>query len=65
METRSHTGKIDIFLRNLDPYNIGLVEKGFLFSGKMLICGWNLPYLEVNRIYANGHSPEACIIPTF
>ena len=43
----------------------GLIEKGLLFPRKMLVCGWNLPYLEVNGIYTNDHSPHACTIPTF
>ena len=27
----------------------------------MLVCGWNLPYLEVNGIYTNDHSPDSYI----
>ena len=27
---------------------VGLIEKGLLFLRKMLVCGWNLPCLEVN-----------------
>ena len=27
------------------------IEKGLLFLGIMLVCGWNLPYLKVNRRY--------------
>ena len=30
---------------------VGLIEKGLLFPGKMLVSHCNLPYLEVNRIY--------------
>ena len=30
---------------------LGLIEKGFLFPGKMLVCSWNFPYLEINEIY--------------
>ena len=30
---------------------LGLIEKGLLFPGEMLVCGWNLPHLEVNGIY--------------
>ena len=29
---------------------VGLIEKGLLFPGKMLVCDWYLPYLKVNGI---------------
>ena len=57
---RSQTIKIDVFFSEILTYTTA----GFLHI-KMLVCGWNLPYLEVNRIYTNDHSPDACTIPTF
>ena len=38
------------FSENLTHTTVGLIEKGLLFLGKMLVCGWNLPYLEGNGI---------------
>ena len=49
--TRSQTGRNDVFSEFLTHITVGLIEKGLLFLGKMLVCGWNLPYLEVNGIY--------------
>ena len=53
MVTRSQTRKIDVFFfffqKSQPTQQYGLIEKG-LFPGKMLVYGWNLPYLEVDRI---------------
>ena len=57
MVRRFQTGKIVDFLSK---------EKGLLFPGKMFVCGWNLPYLEVNGICLIWkHTPYAPIIPHF
>ena len=40
-----------VFSEILTRTTVGLIEKGLLFQGKMLICGRNLLYLEVNGIY--------------
>ena len=50
----SQTRKIDVFFffffqKSQPKQQYGLIEKG-LFPGKMLVYGWNLPYLEVDRI---------------
>ena len=42
---RLQTWKIDVFFRK--SWTIGLREKGLLFRGKMMFCGWNLSYLEL------------------
>ena len=55
---RSQTGKNDAFISEILTY-------ATVYTRKMLVCGWNVPYLEVNGIYTNDHSPDACIIPTF
>ena len=49
MVTRSQT--IYFFQKSqpVNPHN-SLIGKGLLFPEKMLFCGWNLPYLEVNGI---------------
>ena len=44
---RSQTKKIDV----LNIETVGLIEKRLSFPGKILVCGWNLPYLKVNGIY--------------
>ena len=46
--TRSQSEKKKNFFRNYDPQNNRLL--GF-FTRKMVACGWNVPYLEVNGIY--------------
>ena len=43
---------------------LDLIEEGLLIPGKMLACGSNLPYLEVNGI-SGDHSSSAAITPTF
>ena len=62
MVKRIKTGKIVFFFFNLDVHNSKLNKKGLLFSGKMLVCGWNLSYLEVNGI-KNDHSADVTIFP--
>ena len=39
-----------LFSELLIHTTVGLLEKGLLFPGKKLVCGWNLPYLKVNGI---------------
>ena len=46
---RFETGKTDVILEILAHTTVGLIDKGLLFPRKMF-CGWDLPYLEVNRI---------------
>ena len=43
--------KIDAFFSEILTYKtaLGLIEIGLLFQ-EMLVCGWNLSYLEVNGI---------------
>ena len=43
---------------------LGLIEDGLLFQGKMSVCGWNLPYFEVNGIYRY-HSSDVPTVPRF
>ena len=51
--TRSQTRKVDAFIfQKFQPtQQTDLKQKKgcFLFPGKMLVCGWSLPYLEVNE----------------
>ena len=49
--TRFQSRNNDAFSEMLTCATVGLIEKGLLFTGKMLVYGWNLPYLEVNGIY--------------
>ena len=65
MITKSQTGKIDDFFSEILTHTtVGLIEKGLLFPGKVLVWGCSLPYVEVKWICTNDHSPDACIIPT-
>ena len=67
MVRRLQTEKIDVFffLEILTHTAVGLIEEGLLFPGKILVCAWNMLYLEINGIYTNDHSPDVPIIPTF
>ena len=49
MVTRSQTGKSMLISEILTHKTVGLIEKGLLFPGEMLVCDWNLLYLEVNE----------------
>ena len=43
--------KFMLFFSEILTYTtVGLREKGLLFPGDTLVCGWNLPYLKVNEI---------------
>ena len=45
-----------LFQKILTCTAVGLIEKVFLFPEKMLLCGYNLPYLEIHRIYKSSQS---------
>ena len=52
MITKSQTGKIDdSFSEILTHTTVGLIEKGLLFPGKMLVLGCTFPDVEVKWIY--------------
>ena len=53
MVRKSQTGKTDVFSEILTYTTVVLTEKGLLFAGKMLVCGWDLPYLPYF------HNPDA------
>ena len=52
------------FLEILTCIKVALIEIEFSFSGKTLICGWNLPYLEVKKDN-NDQEIDSPIIPHF
>ena len=42
--------KLIFFSEIVTQTTVGLTEIGWLFSGLILIPGWNLPYLEVHGV---------------
>ena len=62
---RSQTGKIDVFFSEILNHTIvGLIEKGFYSQEK---CWFEAVIYLIWKLikYANYHSLDACVIPTF